>query len=185
MKLLKKYKKEIIPNMVKEFDYDNKLAVPRLKKIIINVGVNKQRKDNDSKYIEDITEIIAKITGQKPRLNNAKKSVAGFNIREGETVGISTILRGEKMWSFLEKLIFVAFPRTRDFRGINPNSVDEAGNLSIGLKNQMCFPEVDSEEIDKSFGFQITIVTSANDRQKGFKLLKYLEVPFKKEEEAK
>ncbi len=185
MRLKKKYKKEIISKMKKDFDYDNEMAVPELEKIVINVGINKKRKENDSNYIEYVTDMIAQITGQRPRINKSKKSISGFDIRQGEPVGLSTVLRGEKMWSFLERLIFVAMPRTRDFRGVDPKSVDKAGNLSMGLKNQMCFPEIDSEENDKTFGFQITVVTSTNDREKGLQLLKYLEIPFKKEKNKK
>jgi len=179
MKLKNLYQKEIVPKMMKKFGFKNRLAVPKIEKVVINVGINKKKKDNDPKYVEKVVDLVSQITGQRPKLSRAQKSVAGFNIRQGEVVGVNAILRGEKKYSFLEKVYFIALPRTRDFRGINPKSVDKGGNLSIGFDNQMAFPEINPEEVDKTFPLQMTITTSTQDRNESLELLRLLKTPFK------
>lgn len=173
------YKKEIIPKMRELFGYKNDLAVPRIEKITINIGLGDALKKKDPKIIEVAKETIFKITGQIPVETKAKKSISGFKIRKGLVVGLKVTLRKNKMYDFLDKLINVALPRTRDFKGIDPNSVDAKGNLSLGFKEQVVFPEINPQTIEKIHGLEITITTNAGNQEKGKALLKLFGFPFK------
>jgi|SRR3989344_892084 len=179
--LLKKYKEEIIPKMREKFDYDSDLAVPAVKKIVINIGVGKlSQQPNFDKNLASISDDLALITGQKPALTTAKKSIAGFKIRAGQTIGLKITLRHLKMYNFLQKLIDIIFPRTKDFRGISVSNIDKSGNLNIGLKEHIVFPEISADTIKFDFGFQISIVSNAKTMEESVELYKLLGIPFKK-----
>ena len=173
------YKKEIVPQLKEEFGYANIHAVPTLKSVTVNVGLGKGLKD--AKYLETVEDTLTRITGQKPVFTKARKSIAGFKIREGNVIGMMVTLRGKRMWDFVEKLIQVSLPRVRDFRGLPPKAFDGQGNYSIGLKEHMAFPEISSDEIDVIHGLQITIATSATTDKEGKALLTKLGLPLKKE----
>jgi len=175
--LQKKYTKEVVPKLVKDV-YKNKMAVPKIEKVVINIGTGSVKDDNHKKYIEDSMAIIA---GQLFSKRLAKKSIASFKVREGVHVGYSATLRGKRMYDFLNKLIFVAIPRKRDFRGLNLKSIDEAGNLTMGFKDHLIFPEMVDEDVRSSFGFSITVVTTAKGKEKAEQFLKEMGFPFKKE----
>lgn len=179
MTLKQKYQKQIIPAMQKTFGYKNKFAVPRIEKITINVGLSRARTEKNPKYIEMVTQTISQIAGQKPVKNFAKKSIAGFKIRTSTIVGLSTVLRSVKMYDFLEKLINIALPRVRDFRGLVLKSVDKNGNLSIGIKEQIVFPEINPENIQTIHGLQVVITTTAKGYEEGLELLKLFGFPFR------
>ena len=171
------YKSEISPALMKEFGYKNVMEVPRLTKVVVNVGVG-EALDN-AKAIEFTTNDIIQITGQKPVVTRAKKSIAAFKLREGRAIGVKVTLRGEKMWSFLTRLIHVALPRTRDFQGISPDSFDGRGNYTLGLREQLIFPEIDYDKIDKIRGMEVSIVTTARTDEEGRRLLAQLGMPFR------
>ena len=175
--LYKKYKKEIVPTLVKEFGFKNIMQVPKIEKVIINVGVGKFVKD--AGYIENVEQTLRKITGQKPMRNKAKKAISNFKIRAGMEVGISVTLRGVKMYDFLEKLVNVTFARVRDFRGIADKGFDRQGNFSYGFKENLAFPEIKSDEIDKVHGLEIVVKTDARNKEQGKSLLKHMGFPFK------
>jgi len=180
--LKEKYKK-IIPKMKEKFGYQNNLAVPKVEKVVINVGFGRQMTNKTSeekkKVHKSILEDLTLITGQRAVLRNAKKSISGFKLRQGMAVGGMITLRGRKMYDFLERLINIALPRSRDFNGINPNSIDEEGNLTIGVKEQIIFPEVSPEKAKQIFGFEITVVTTSKKKEEGLELLKLLGLPIK------
>jgi len=165
-----------------DFGYTNKMAAPIVEKIVISTGTGKIKDKNKIAVIEDR---LARITGQKAAPRAAKKSIASFKLREGETVGYQITLRGEQMYNFMDKLIHVALPRTRDFRGINNSAIDEMGNLTIGVKEHTIFPETSDEDLKDVFGIAITVVTTAKDKKEAKAFLTYLGVPFKKEDEKK
>ena len=177
MNLKERYNKEIIPNLQKELNEKNVFSVPSVKKISISVGISSSRKD--SKYLETVTNTLTKISGQKPVSTLAKKSVSGFKIREGMVVGQRVTLRGERMWSFLEKLLSFTFPRVTDFRGISSKMIDGNGNLSIGFKEYLSFPEISPDDIEQLHGVQVTITTNAGTYERGLALFKELGFPFK------
>jgi len=179
MNLKQKYQKEVIPQMKAKFGYSNDLAVPKIKKVTVNVGLSRAITEKDPKYIDSVKESLTKITGQKPIETLARKSISGFKIRKGLTVGLMVTLRGNRMYDFLDKLINVALPRTRDFRGLSPNSVDKSGNLSIGIREHLVFPEIKPEDVQKTHGLQVTITTTARDHERGLELFKLLGFPFK------
>jgi large subunit ribosomal protein L5 len=162
------------------FHYKNAMAAPKLKKIILNVGTGTALKKDKNKN-EAIAERLAKITGQKPALRGAKKSISSFKIRQGDPIGVVVTLRGKMMYAFLEKLINVALPRTKDFRGISRRAVDNVGNLTIGIKEHTIFPETADEDIKDIFGLSITLVSTAKNQKEGFAFYELLGVPFKKE----
>lgn len=172
------YVAEIAPALNKKFGYKSVMQIPKLDKIVINVGAG-EAKDN-AKVIDSISGDLAKITGQKPIVCRAKKSVANFKLREGMPIGVKVTLRGEKMWEFMDRLFNVALPRVRDFRGINPNSFDGRGNYSIGIKEQLIFPEIEYDKIDKVRGMDVCFVTTANTDEEGRELLKLMGAPFEK-----
>jgi len=178
--LKKKYQTEVIPEMKKMFGYKNNHQVPKIEKVTLNVGLSRAIKDSSLK--EEIEKTLLLITGQKPVKTKAKKSISGFKIRAGQEVGMMVTLRGERMWDFVEKLISVAIPRVRDFRGIEEKLFDQRGNLSYPIKEQLVFPEILSDEIGAIFGFQVNITTTAKEKKEGIALLRLLGFPIKKEE---
>ncbi len=179
--LNEQYRNDVVPALMKEFEYSTVMQVPRLDKIVINVGLG-EALDN-AKAIEFATNDITQITGQKPVLTKAKKSIAGFKLREGRVIGLKVTLRGERMWSFLSRLIHVALPRTRDFQGISPDSFDGRGNYTLGLREQLIFPEIEYDKIDKIRGMEVSIVTTAQNDEEGRRLLALLGVPFRRDTE--
>ena len=172
------YKAEVAPALMTKFVYKSVMQIPKLDKIVINVGAG-EAKDN-AKVIDSISGDLATITGQKPIVCRAKKSVANFKLREGMPIGVKVTLRGEKMWEFMDRLFNVALPRVRDFRGINPNSFDGRGNYSMGIKEQLIFPEIEYDKIDKVRGMDVCFVTTANTDEEGRELLKLMGAPFEK-----
>ena len=184
MKHLTVKEKEIesFEKMKTEFHYKNKMAAPKMVKVILNVGTGTALKKDKNKN-EAIGERLAKITGQKGALRGAKKSVASFKIRQGDPIGIIVTLRGGRMYAFLEKLFNVALPRTKDFRGINTKAVDSIGNLTIGIKEHTIFPETADEDIKDVFGLSITLVSTAKNKKEGKTFFELIGIPFKKEEE--
>jgi large subunit ribosomal protein L5 len=176
--LLKTYLEQAVPALTREFDYANDMQVPRINKVVVNIGIG-EAKDNP-KALEAAVGDVRTITGQQPMTINARKSVAAFKLREGQTVGIKATLRGRRMWYFLEKLIGVALPRIRDFRGVSPEGFDGRGNYSLGLREQIIFPEVDYDKIDKIRGLEVSIVTTARTDDEARSLLTKLGMPFRK-----
>jgi large subunit ribosomal protein L5 len=174
--LNERYQKEIIQTLVKEFGLANRMQAPAIKKIVVNVGVG-EAIDN-AKALDAAVEDIGIITGQRPIVTKARKSIANFKLREGRSIGVKVTLRGERMWAFFDRLINVAMPRMRDFRGVSPHSFDGRGNYTLGLREQLIFPEIDYDKIDKIRGFEVTIVTSAPDDEQGRRLLQLLGMPF-------
>jgi len=177
-RMLLTYRETIVPQLTKEFDYGNVMQVPRLDKVVVNVGIG-EAKDND-KALDAALGDVTTITGQKPQLVKAKKSVAAFKLRAGQTVGIKTTLRGRRMWYFLVKLLNVALPRIRDFRGVTPDGFDGRGNYTLGLREQVVFPEVDYDKIDKLRGLEVSLVTTARTDDEARSLLTRLGMPFRK-----
>ena len=171
-----KYNEEIAPALLKKFGYKSVMQIPKLDKVIVNVGCG-EAKDN-AKIIDNVIRDIAAITGQKPITTKARKSVANFKVREGETVGVKVTLRGDRMWEFLDRLFNVALPRVRDFRGINPNSFDGRGNYAFGLKEQLIFPEIEYDKVDKIRGMDICICTTATTDEEAKELLTMVGAPF-------
>ena len=170
------YVNEIAPALNKKFGYKSVMQIPKLDKVIVNVGCGESK--NNAKEIEAICKDIATITGQKPVTRKARKSVANFKLREGETVGVMVTLRGDKMYEFLDRLFSVALPRVRDFRGISPNSFDGRGNYAFGLKEQLIFPEIEYDKVDKIRGMDICICTTATTDEEAKELLTQLGAPF-------
>lgn len=175
--LYKKYIEEVAPELAKSGGYKNIMAVPKIEKVVINTGTG-AKKDNEQK--ERIKKDLSFIAGQMPRETIAKKSIASFKLREGTQVGYSVTLRGKKMYDFLSKMIFVAIPRMRDFRGLEINSIDEAGNLTIGFKDHLIFPEMVGRDLKSAFGLSVTVVTTAQNKKRAEEFLKILGFPFKK-----
>ena len=171
------YNDEIVDAMIKKFGYKNVMQVPKLDKIVINMGVG-EAKEN-AKVLESAVKDLEIITGQKAVTTKAKKSVANFKIREGMAIGCKVTLRGEKMYDFLDRLVNLALPRVRDFRGVNPNAFDGRGNYSLGIKEQLIFPEIVYDQVEKTRGFDVTFVTTAKTDAEGKALLKYLGMPFR------
>ena len=176
--LQEKYQKEIIPELVKKFGYTTVMQAPKLEKIVINMGVNDVKEN--SKALENAMRDLGIITGQKPIATKAKKSIAGFKIREGQEIGCKVTLRADKMYDFAFKLFNVALPRVRDFKGLSPNSFDGRGNYSMGVKEQLIFPEIEYDKIDKVRGMDIIFVTTANTDEEAKELLTLLGMPFSK-----
>ena len=172
------YKNEVVPELMKKFNYKSVMQVPKLEKIVINMGVSDVR--DNAKALENAVRDLQIITGQKVVTTKAKKSIAGFKIREGMEIGCKVTLRSEKMYDFAEKLFAVALPRVRDFRGLSPNSFDGRGNYSMGVKEQLMFPEIKYNKIDKINGMDIIFVTTANTDEEAKELLKLLGMPFSK-----
>ncbi|TVP51944.1 MAG: 50S ribosomal protein L5 [Halomonadaceae bacterium] len=173
-----KYSSEVIPALLEQFGFSNVMQVPKIEKITLNMGVGEAV--GDKKMIENAVADLERLSGQKPVVTKAKKSVAGFKIREGWPIGCKVTLRGERMWDFFDRLVQIAIPRVRDFRGMNPKSFDGRGNYSMGVREQIIFPEVEYDKVDKIRGLDITITTSAKDDEEGRALLSAFSFPFKK-----
>jgi len=175
-RLKDKYQNEVAPALMKKFEYKSVMQIPKLDKIVINVGCG-DCKDNQ-KMIENVAKEIGQITGQKAVITKARKSVANFKLREGMSVGVKVTLRHDKMWEFLDRLFNVALPRVRDFRGINPNSFDGRGNYALGIKEQLIFPEIDYDKVEKIRGMDIVMCTTANTDEEARELISMLGAPF-------
>jgi len=174
-----KYKKQVIPAMKQKFGYKSDMAVPRIEKVVVNVGIGSIIASKDEKAQEAITRDITLITGQKPLVTLAKKAISAFKIREGMPVGLKITLRGKRMYDFLSRLVNIVLPRTRDFRGLNSNSIDEDGNLTIGIKEHIIFPEISQEDLRRIFGFEITVVTHTKNKEKALEMYKLMGFPIK------
>lgn len=173
-----KFRKEVVPVMRKKFGYGNDMAVPVISKVVVNVGIGKIYKEAEK--MNEIMEALTTITGQKPIKTQAKKAIAGFKIRENQEVGIKVTLRGKRMWQFIDRLINAAFPRTRDFQGINKaKAVDTSGNLNVGIKEHVIFPEIQQEKVKHIFSFQVNVTTTAQNKEEGTELLTLLGFPLK------
>jgi len=175
-----RYNNEIVPALRKSFDYKNIMQVPRIEKIVVNIGMG-EALDNP-KALEAAVSDMTIITGQKPVTNKARKSIANFKLREGRLIGTKVTLRGERMWAFLDRLINTALPRVRDFRGVSANAFDGRGNYTLGLRDQLIFPEIEYDKIDKLRGMEVTIVTTAKTDDQARALLQMLGMPFRKKE---
>ena len=177
-RLKEMYLSDIVPAMEKKFGYTNTMQVPKLNKIVVNMGVG-EAKDN-AKLLESAMKDMEIITGQKPVMTTAKKSIANFKIREGMNIGCKVTLRGDKMYEFLDRLVNLSLPRVRDFRGVNPNAFDGRGNYALGIREQLIFPEIEYDKIDKTRGMDIIIVTTANTDEEARELLTLFNMPFAK-----
>jgi large subunit ribosomal protein L5 len=178
-RLKTRYHDEILPALIERFGYATPMQAPRIEKVTVNMGCGDAKQD--SKMLEAATEQLATITGQKPNIRRARKSIAQFKVREGMPVGVAVTLRGERSYEFLDRLMSIAIPRIRDFRGLNPRAFDGRGNYSIGVREQIIFPEIDYDQIDQIRGMNITITTNANSDAESFALLEALGMPFSKE----
>jgi len=179
MRLKDKYKKEITPALQKEFGYKNSQLVPRLEKVVLNVGFGHHSKEKE--FMESVARGLTTLSGQKAVFTKAKKSISAFKIREGMTIGTKVTLRGDRMYDFVEKLVNIVFPRVRDFRGISEKAVDKTGNLTVGLREFVSFPEIHLEDVDNMFGLEVCLVTNAKNRAEGLELFRQIGFPFKKE----
>ncbi len=177
-RLLEKYNKEIKPELLKKFEYKSVMQCPKLEKIVVNIGVGDATQDD--KRLDECVEEIALITGQKCVVTKAKKSIAPFKLREGQSIGCKVTLRGVRMYEFFDKLVSIALPRVRDFRGVSKNSFDGRGNYTLGVKEQLIFPEIDYDKVGKVRGMDVVIVTTANSDEEAYALLKALGMPFSK-----
>jgi large subunit ribosomal protein L5 len=175
-RLKERYQKEIMPSLMKEFGLDNPMQVPRLEKVIINVGVGEALEN--AKALESAVADVGAVAGQRPVITKARKSIANFKLREGRSIGVQVTLRGERMWSFFDRLVNVALPRTRDFRGVPADGFDGRGNYTLGIREQLIFPEINYDKIDKIRGLEVTVVTSAPNDEQGRRLLSLLGMPF-------
>jgi large subunit ribosomal protein L5 len=179
-RLKERYRDEVIPAMVETFKYGNTMQCPRVEKIVVNIGLGEAMQN--AKVLDAATQDLRTITGQQPVITRARKSIAAFKLRAGRAIGAKVTLRGVRMWDFLDRLCNVALPRRRDFRGVSPNSFDGRGNYSLGLREQLVFPEVEYDKIDKIRGMEITIVTTAQTDEEGRQLLSLLGMPFARSE---
>ncbi len=174
----KKYEEEIIPALMKEFNYKNIMQVPRLTKIVVNIGLGEAIQNH--RLLENAAKELAQITGQKPIITRARKSIAGFKLREGMPIGCCVTLRSKMMYDFLQRVISVALPRVRDFRGVSPRSFDGRGNYSLGITEQLIFPEINYDKVEKIMGMNVTFVTNAHTDEEAYFLLKQFGMPFRK-----
>jgi large subunit ribosomal protein L5 len=177
-RLRDKYDKEVLPALREQFNYGNVMEVPRLTKVVVNIGMGEALTDANS--LDKAADDIATITGQKPIVTRAKKSIANFRVREGNAIGLATTLRGNQMYEFLDRLISAALPRIRDFQGLSTNAFDGRGNYSLGVREQLIFPEIDYDKVDKVRGLQVTIVTTARTDEEGRRLLELFGMPFRR-----
>jgi large subunit ribosomal protein L5 len=175
-RLKERYINEVVPAMVDTFKYENKLQAPRLEKVVVNVGAGEALQN--AKVLDAIVQDLKVITGQQPVITRARKSIASFKLREGRQIGVKVTLRGNRMWDFVDRLLNVALPRRRDFRGVSPNSFDGRGNYTLGLREQLVFPEIRYDQVDKIRGMEISIVTTAQTDEEGRQLLALLGMPF-------
>ena len=185
LKLKEKYRKEVIPEMQKKFGYKSVMAVPKIEKVVINTGIGRlvagKTSEEQKKLFKSVLEDLAAVAGQKAVLTKAKKSISVFKVRQGMAVGAKVVLRGKRMYDFLERLINIAFPRVRDFRGIELKSFDQKGNLTVAFREQSVFPEIAPEKTRAVFGFEITIVTTAKSKEESMELLRLMGFPLKKD----
>ncbi len=179
-RLRERYQKEAVPALLKMFRFKNVMQVPRIEKVVVNIGLG-EALDNP-KALEAAANDLAIITGQKPVLTKARKSIANFKLREGRLIGAKVTLRGERMWAFLDRLLNIALPRVRDFRGVSPNAFDGRGNYTLGLRDQLVFPEIEYDKIDKLRGMEVSIVTTAKNDEQARALLQMLGMPFRRKE---
>ncbi|MFM8447430.1 MAG: 50S ribosomal protein L5 [Candidatus Nanopelagicaceae bacterium] len=177
VRLKARYKAEIAPALQKEFNFSNVMQIPTLSKVVVNMGVGEAARD--SKLIEGAIRDLTTITGQKPLVTRAKKSIAQFKLREGQPIGAHVTLRNDRMWEFMDRLLSISLPRIRDFRGLSPKQFDGKGNYTFGLTEQVVFPEIEQDKVDRPRGMDITIVTTASNDEEGRALLKLLGFPFK------
>jgi large subunit ribosomal protein L5 len=176
-RLKERYEKDVVPALKKEFGYTNGMAVPKIQKVVVNMGLGEAT--SNVKIIETGSDELARITGQKPVTRRSKKSIAQFKVRKGQPVGTSVTLRGERMYEFLDRLLSIALPRVRDFRGVSPKGFDGRGNFTLGLKDQLLFPEIDYMKVDKSRGMNVSVVTTARTDEEARALLKLIGMPFR------
>ncbi len=172
-----KYREEVVPQLMQEFGYDNPMRVPVIQKVVVNIGLG-EALDNP-KALDSAMEDLRLITGQQPVVTRARKSIANFKLREGRAIGMKVTLRGERMWALLDRFINIALPRVRDFRGLSPDTFDGRGNYTVGLREQIIFPEIQYDKIDKVRGLELTVVTTAQTDEEGRRLLKLLGMPFR------
>lgn len=178
-RLKERYQKEIVPKLMKELDLKNPLAAPKVEKIVLNMGVG--RATQDKKLLESAAHDLSLISGQKPKVTAAKKSEAGFKLRKGQKIGLVVTLRRERMWNFLDKLVSIVLPRTRDFRGLKKQAFDGRGNYTLGVREHTAFPEIDPNTVDQIKSLEVTIVTTAKNDEEGHRLLKELGMPFQEQ----
>ena len=176
-RLKEKYTKDVVPALKKEFGYKNVMAVPKLQKIVVNMGLGEAI--NNGKVLDASVEQLGQITGQKPVTRRAKKSIAAFKVRKGMPIGSMVTLRGERMWEFLDRLMTIALPRVRDFKGVSPRGFDGRGNYTLGLRDQLLFPEIDYMKVDKARGMNVSVVTTAKTDEEARKLLQFIGMPFR------
>jgi large subunit ribosomal protein L5 len=176
-RLKERYSKDVVPALQKEFGYKNVMAIPKIEKVVVNMGLGEAT--SNAKIVDTGADEVMKVTGQKPVVTRAKKSIAQFKVRKGMPIGAMVTLRGERMWDFLDRLISVALPRVRDFRGVSAKGFDGRGNYTLGLKDQLLFPEIDYMKVDKARGMNISVVTTAKTDEESRKLLQLLGMPFR------
>jgi large subunit ribosomal protein L5 len=176
-RLKAKYQKDVVPALQKEFGYKNVMAVPKIEKVVVNMGLGEATAN--AKIIDTGADELARITGQKPVTRRAKKSIAAFKVRKGQPVATMVTLRGERMWDFLDRLMSIALPRVRDFKGVSPRGFDGRGNYTLGLRDQLLFPEIDYMKVDKARGMNVSVVTTAKTDQEARKLLQFIGMPFR------
>ena len=176
-RLKERYSKDVVPALKKEFGYTNVMAIPKIQKVVVNMGLGEATQN--AKIVDTGVDELARVTGQKPVVTRAKKSIAQFKVRKGMPIGAMVTLRGERMWEFLDRLVSIALPRVRDFRGVSPRGFDGRGNYTLGLKDQLLFPEIDYMKVDKARGMNISVVTTAKTDEESRKLLQLLGVPFR------
>jgi large subunit ribosomal protein L5 len=176
-RLKDRYSKEVAPALAKEFGYKNVMAIPKIEKVVVNMGLGEAT--GNAKIVDTGADEVMRITGQKPVVTRAKKSIAQFKVRKGMPIGTMVTLRGDRMWEFLDRLISIALPRVRDFRGVSPRGFDGRGNYTLGLKDQLLFPEIDYMKVDKARGMNISVVTTAKTDEESRKLLQLLGMPFR------
>ena len=176
-RLKEKYQKDVVPALQKEFGYKNVMAVPKIEKVVVNMGLGEAT--SNAKLIDTGADEIARITGQKPVTRRAKKSIAQFKVRKGQPIASMVTLRGERMWEFLDRLMNIALPRVRDFKGVSPRGFDGRGNYTLGLRDQLLFPEIDYMKVDKARGMNVSVVTTAKTDEEARKLLQFIGMPFR------
>jgi large subunit ribosomal protein L5 len=176
-RLKERYQQEVVGALTKEFGYKNVMAVPRIHKVVVNMGLGEAT--GNAKIVDTGADELARITGQKPVVRRAKKSIAAFKLRKGMPVGTSVTLRGDRMWEFLDRLMSIALPRVRDFKGVSPKGFDGRGNFTLGLKDQLLFPEIDYMKVDKARGMNVSVVTTARTDEEARKLLQFVGMPFR------
>ena len=176
-RLKEKYQKEVVPALTKEFGYKNVMAVPKIQKVVVNMGLGEAT--SNAKLVDVGADELARITGQKPVTRRSKKSIAAFKVRKGMPIATMVTLRGERMWEFLDRLMTIALPRVRDFKGVSPKGFDGRGNYTLGLRDQLLFPEIDYMKVDKARGMNVSVVTTAKTDQEARKLLQFIGMPFR------